>query len=99
MSLSGKKRNAWVGVGPINIVRALGLTFSFCLLSLAVFAQGNAGRILGAVTDQTGSAIIGSAVTVTDLQRGITRNLVTDDAGQYFAPNLLPGMYKVRAEA
>ena len=70
-----------------------------CLLSVTMFAQGNAGRISGAVTDQTGSAIVGASVIVTDVERGISRNLVTDQAGQYFAPNLLPGMYKVRAEA
>jgi len=72
---------------------------SLCLFSLSLFAQGNAGRILGAVTDQTGSAVVGASVTVTDLERGISRNLVTDEAGQYFAPNLLPGMYKVRVQA
>jgi outer membrane receptor protein involved in Fe transport len=72
---------------------------SLCLFSLPLFAQGNAGRILGAVTDQTGSAVVGASVTVTDLERGISRNLVTDEAGQYFAPNLLPGMYKVRVQA
>ena len=99
MSLSARRRNASVGAGPSNIVRALSVGFSLCLLPLTLFAQGNAGRILGAVTDQTGSTIVGAVVTVTDLQRGISRNLVTDEAGQYFAPNLLPGMYKVRAEA
>jgi len=69
------------------------------LLTVPVFAQGNAGRILGGVTDQTEAAVVGATVTVTDLQRGITRTLTTDEAGQYFAPNLLPGAYKVRAEA
>ena len=80
-------------------IRALGAGLCVFLLSLPAIAQGNAGRILGAVTDQTGAAVVGAAVTVTDLQRGITRNLTTDQAGQYSAPNLLPGQYKVRAEA
>ena len=97
MKLSARGRTASVCTG--SMVRTLGASVSVGLLSLAMFAQGNAGRILGAVTDQTGSAIVGAAVTVTDLERGISRNLVSDDAGQYFAPNLLPGMYKVRVEA
>ena len=75
------------------------MSAALCLLSVSIFAQGNAGRISGEVTDQTGSAIVGASVVVTDVERGISRNLVTDNAGQYFAPNLLPGMYKVRAEA
>jgi outer membrane receptor protein involved in Fe transport len=80
-------------------IRVLAANLGVFLLSLPVFAQGNAGRILGSVTDQTGAAVAGATVTVTDLQRGITRTLTTEESGQYFAPNLLPGAYKVRAEA
>jgi Carboxypeptidase regulatory-like domain/TonB dependent receptor len=63
------------------------------------FAQGNEGRIMGAITDQGGNAIVDAAVTVTDLQRNITRTLKTDQSGEYNAPNLIPGTYKVRSEA
>jgi len=63
------------------------------------FAQGNLGRIAGAVMDQSGGAVAGSTVTVTDVQRGISRTLVTDEAGEYVAPNLQPGTYTVRSEA
>jgi hypothetical protein len=41
----------------------------------------------------------GASVIVTDLQRGVARSLTTDQAGAYVAPELLPGSYKVRAEA
>jgi len=99
MNLSARRRKAPVWVDRSNAARALAMGVSLCLFSLSLFAQGNAGRILGAVTDQTGSAVVGASVTVTDLERGISRNLVTDEAGQYFAPNLLPGMYKVRVQA
>jgi hypothetical protein len=37
-------------------------------------------------------------VTVLDVQRGITRTLITDQSGEYVAPSLLPGKYSVRAE-
>jgi hypothetical protein len=43
--------------------------------------------------------VSGATVIVTDLQRGVTRSLTTDQAGAYVAPELLPGSYKVRAEA
>jgi hypothetical protein len=69
------------------------------LLSLPLFSQGNAGRILGAITDQTGNVIPGATVTIIDVERGITRTLITDDAGAYAAPNLLSGTYTVRAQA
>lgn len=99
MNLSARRRKASVWVDRRNAARALAMGVSLCLFTLPLFAQGNAGRILGAVTDQTGSAIVGASVTITDLERGISRNVVTDEAGQYFAPNLLPGMYKVRVQA
>jgi len=69
------------------------------LISLPLFSQANAGRILGSVTDQTGGVMAGAAVTVTDVQRGISRILTTDQAGEYAAPGLLPGTYTVRVEA
>ena len=69
------------------------------LISAPLFSQGNAGRILGVVTDQQGAAVPGVTVTITDTQRGVSRTLKTDDAGEFNAPNLLPGTYSVRAEA
>src|SRR5690348_742424 len=70
-----------------------------CLAGLPLFSQGNAGRILGGVTDQTGGAMSGATVTILDTARGTTRTLTTDQAGEYNAPNLLPSTYTIRAEA
>src|ERR1700681_3009953 len=78
---------------------ALAASMVIVLISLPLFSQANAGRILGSVTDQTGGVIAGVTVTVTDVQRGIPRTLTTDQAGEYAAPSLLPGTYAVRAEA
>ncbi len=74
----------------------IGLSFLSCA---PLFAQGTAGRILGTVADQSGGAIAGATVTVTDVDRNVPRTLTTDQSGEYNAPNLLPGNYKVRAEA
>ncbi len=75
---------------------------AFALISLSsapLFAQGTAGRILGSVTDQSGGAIAGASVIVTDVARNAPRTLTTDQAGEYNVGNLLPGQYKVHAEA
>lgn len=69
------------------------------LICVPIFSQGNFGRILGAVTDQSGGVVAGATVTVLDVDRGISRALTRDDAGEYNAPNLEPGKYTVRAEA
>jgi Carboxypeptidase regulatory-like domain/TonB dependent receptor len=91
--------NSLLRCGLKDLVRFLAMSFAALLLSLPMFGQGNAGRILGSVTDQAGGVIVGAAVVVNDVQRGISRTLTTDDAGQYLAPNLLPGEYSVRAQA
>ena len=79
-------------------IRVLGLV---CLLvgAAPVFSQTTTGRILGRVDDQTGAAVPGATVVVTDVQRGTTRTVATDTSGDYVVPNLQPGVYKVRAEA
>jgi len=80
-------------------VCVLGATLSVLLFSLSLFSQGNFGRILGAVTDQTGGVISSATVTIIDKDRGVARTLTTDDAGEYNAPTLIPGTYIVRVEA
>lgn len=83
----------------IRAARLLSLCLAVSLFSIPLFSQGNAGRILGTITDQTGGVIAGAMVTVVDVDRGVTRSLTADDSGEYNAPNLLPGNYTVRAEA
>ena len=80
-------------------IKFLAAAFGILLLCLPAFSQGNAGRILGTVTDQSGGVVAGATVSVIDIDRGITRTLTSDDAGEYNAPNLTPGNYTVRAEA
>jgi hypothetical protein len=82
-----------------NTHRFLGVVLALFLASIPAFSQGETGRISGGVTDQTGGAISGAAVTVTDVARGLARNLMTDAAGQYTAPNLIAGTYTVQATA
>ncbi|MFZ3333445.1 MAG: carboxypeptidase regulatory-like domain-containing protein [Candidatus Acidiferrales bacterium] len=82
-----------------RIRRRFGRAFAFALgmlvLSLPVQAQSSSGRILGDVRDQSDAAIVGANVVITDVQRDVSRSLVTDDAGEYLAPNLAPGIYKI----
>lgn len=69
------------------------------LLSLSAVAQGSFGTIQGTVLDTTGAEVVGAKVTITNTQTNITRNLVSDAAGAYNAPNLTPGIYSIRAQA
>jgi Carboxypeptidase regulatory-like domain/TonB dependent receptor-like, beta-barrel len=84
---------------PVRISFVLQLCCAVLLFGLPLFAQVNTGQILGTVTDQTGSVIVGAKVTVTNTGTGVARNLTTNQAGAYAAPNLLPGTYSVGVSA
>src|SRR5580692_5689448 len=64
----------------------------------ACFAQSTA-TLSGVVTDPTGAVVAGAQVTVHSLATGLDRQLVTDSAGLYAAPSLLPGDYQVQVKA
>ena len=73
---------------------------SRCFCSrVSALAQSTAGRILGTLTDQSGAAVAGATVVVTDVQRGTSRTITTDESGAYAAPDLQPGTYKIHVEA
>ncbi len=84
---------------PSNGIRVLGVVCLMLAACVAVFSQTTTGRILGTVSDQTGAGVPGAAVVITDVQRGSSRAVATDDSGNYAAPQLQPGIYKIRAEA
>ncbi|HZP33530.1 MAG TPA: TonB-dependent receptor [Candidatus Acidoferrales bacterium] len=77
----------------------LAVTLMVVLASAPLFSQAAEGTILGAVFDSSGGAIAGATVTITSVERGTTRVLMTNASGEYTAPGLLPGTYRVRAEA
>ena len=68
------------------------------LASTPLFAQVNLGRVWGSVRDQSSGAVVGASVSVIDVERGITRTVLTDQAGEYSFPGLPPGTKTVRAE-
>src|SRR5215475_9384492 len=74
------------------------VSLSLLLASASLFAQANVGRIFGSISDPSTALIPGAFVTITDVDRGTSRTVVTDEAGAYNAPSLPPGTYRVRAE-
>ena len=74
-------------------------TFTLGVFAAPAYAQSTAGRVLGTLTDQSGAAVAEGSVTVTDVQRGTTRTVTTEESGNYAVPDLQPGTYKIHAEA
>src|SRR5438128_6828495 len=63
------------------------------------FAQTFRGTILGTVTDPQGAVVAGATVTAKNLDTGVERSTVTDDAGNYSIPELPIGRYEVKVQA
>jgi hypothetical protein len=92
-------RSSTMSAGQHNVRMVLSVFLSAALMSLAALAQTTNGRILGTLTDQSGAAVVGATVVVTDTQRDTSRSLVTDASGSYVAPDLIPGTYSIRIQA
>ncbi len=61
--------------------------------------QQATGAITGVVTDPSGAAVKGAAVTVTDTERGTSQKVQTNSEGVYNFPQVSIGQYSVRVEA
>jgi len=58
--------------------------------------SSSAGTITGTVTDSSGAAVPGAAVTLTDAATGGARSATTNDKGTYIFPYVNPGTYSVK---
>jgi len=82
------------------MLRKLLTSVLMLLVSTSAFAQSQAmnGLIEGVVKDSSGGVLPGVNVTVTNTSTGESKTIVTDAAGNYRAPLLSLGSYKVRVE-
>jgi hypothetical protein len=73
----------------------------FHFLSAEVaFSQGETtSAIVGQVSDASGAAVPGAAVTVTNKETALKRSATTDNSGRFNFPQLKPGSYSVKVEA
>src|SRR5579863_1696365 len=76
------------------------ITFVFFLFTASpARAQVTGATLSGTVTDPSGSVIAGAEVAIKNLGTGIVRTVMTDAAGLYSAPNLIPGNYEIDVTA
>ena len=77
---------------------ALIFIFAACFTLPALFAQTTSGRMVGRVADPTGATLPNVKVTLTNQGTGISRNVVTNDSGDYNFIEVVPGTYTVQFE-
>src|SRR5712664_2390656 len=70
-----------------------------CIASCALLAQSERGNITGIVTDPSGAAVASAELTVVNRDTNATTRLVTTTSGEYNAPSLQPGSYRIEITA
>ena len=86
---------------PIFLLSAVMILATLATLAAphaAAQSQAVNGTIEGIVTDISQGALPGVTVTITNVDNGSTRSVVSDSTGTYRAPLLSLGNYRVRAE-
>src|SRR6266550_3217496 len=81
------------------IASVLVIGWLLCLAGTGYSQGTNLGTIRGTVTDPNGAIIPNAAVQITDQATSLSRDLTTDNQGNYEAAALKPGNYKVTVTA
>jgi hypothetical protein len=77
--------------------KMLGLCLLLGLLLVTALGQGNKAEINGTVTDSTGAVIPGASVLIVKVDTGAERTVTSGDGGEFSAPLLDIGVYKLTA--
>src|ERR1700735_2128047 len=81
-------------------MRHVALCFALLAAAVSTLAQvGGTGSIEGTVTDPSGAAVAGAAVTATNAATGAETTRKTTDAGFFVLPLLPAGEYTVTVKA
>ena len=73
----------------------IGLVLACSVLCLRTEAQVSAAKLSGTIADTSGASITEAKIEITNVQTGITRDVITNNSRLYSAPSLPPGSYTV----
>lgn len=62
------------------------------------FSQAVNATLVGTITDSSGAVVANAKVTATEANTGVSRNMNSNESGNYTFPNLAPGRYIISAE-
>jgi predicted porin len=98
----GRRWKTLTRAGYVPTAASLPLAQPFLLLLWLVMSvfpawAQTAASLSGVVTNQTGAALPDVAVTIKNVDTGITRRITTDGGGHFQAPGLPPGRFEIRA--
>jgi len=70
----------------------------FALIGTQGFGQSTYATVSGTVADSSGAVLPGVGITATNNATGVVTTVVSNEAGVYNIPSLLPGTYTVSAD-
>jgi Carboxypeptidase regulatory-like domain len=74
--------------------------FAVCIFGASMsWAQVSSGRIVGLVEDASGAVVVNAQITVQEVATGESRDVQTNQVGEFNVPFLKPGNYTVTASA
>lgn len=76
-------------------MKRFGLLLVLVLMSAAMFGQETRSTLTGRVTDSTGAIVPHARIAVTNLDSGAKASLLSNSAGEYTVPFLVPGPYRI----
>ncbi len=79
-----------------TVIRALGLLL---VLAVPALPQATDGNLVGAVTDQSGGAVLGASVELQNMDTGVLYTATSDNQGVYRFNNIPIGQYSVTVKA
>ncbi len=82
----------------LRLLNPAGFFALLLLLTVSAFGQSNKADIVGTVKDSSGAGVPGATVTITKVDTGAERTVTSSDSGEYSAPLLDIGVYKVTAK-
>ena len=88
----GRRNNLFTGFAVVVLAALVGL------VPQAAFAQANSSSVIGTVTDESGAAVPGATVTVTNNGTQAVRTVETNERGDYSVTALDIGIYEVSAQ-
>jgi len=81
-----------------EVSRAILLLGIILISSSALFAQGETATVSGVITEQSGGAVVGAEVRVTNADTNVTSTTTSNQSGIYLVTGLRPGRYRIKVE-
>ena len=73
-------------------------TVLIALSITCIYAQSTSGTLVGTVRDSTGAVVTGAKVRISNTGTGAVLETLSNENGDYVAPNLPPAVYQIRVE-